>query len=58
MIETWEYIKASAPVLVALILYFVRIETRFARIETHLKWIKAQLNPKKVGENTAVNPTK
>jgi len=55
MIETAEiaqYMKQSAPVLIPLLLYFLRNETRLARIETHIQWIKKNLNPAKVGEET------
>lgn len=31
------------PVIVALIIYFVRLETRFAKIITDLCWIKKEL---------------
>lgn len=31
------------PVILALIIYFVRLETRFAKIVTDLCWIKKEL---------------
>lgn len=41
--ELTQYLKQSAPVLVPLLLYFLRNETRLARIETHIQWIKKTL---------------
>lgn len=52
-LEITHYLKQSAPVLVPLLLYFLRNETRLARIETHIQWIKKHINLglPKVGDN-------
>jgi hypothetical protein len=38
-----EYLKAIAPVVVPLFVWIIAIETRLARIETNLTWIKKAL---------------
>lgn len=40
-----ETIATIAPVLIALIVYFVRVETRLTKILTDLCWIKKELKP-------------
>lgn len=52
-----EYILQSAPVLVPLLLYFLRNETRLARIETHIEWIRQNLKAPKVGDNPEIQTT-
>lgn len=38
-----EYITAVGPVIIALIIYFVRLETRLTEIRKDLCWIKKEL---------------
>lgn len=38
-----EYLSVIGPVMIALIIYFVRLETRLARILTDLCWVKKEL---------------
>ena len=40
-----EILTAIGPVLIALIIYFVRLETRLTKILTDLCWIKKELKP-------------
>lgn len=39
-----EYFIQIAPVLVIIIIYFVRLEIRLAKICESLKWIRRELN--------------
>jgi len=38
-----EYLTAIGPVLIALIIYFVRLETRMAKILNDLCWMKKEM---------------
>lgn len=38
-----EYLTAIGPILVALIIYFVRLETRITKILTDLCWMKKEM---------------
>ena len=38
-----DYLLHSLPVVFVLVVYFVRIEVRFARITTDIDWIKKNL---------------
>jgi len=38
-----DYLAAIGPVLVALIVYFVRLETRMTKILTDLCWMKKEM---------------
>lgn len=38
-----DYLIAIGPIVAALIIYFVRLETRIQKISTDLCWIKKEL---------------
>lgn len=38
-----EYLTAIGPILIALIIYFVRLETRITKILTDLCWMKKEI---------------
>lgn len=38
------YLSAIAPILIALFIYFIRLESRLAKISTDVTWIKKELN--------------
>lgn len=43
LINIVEYILQSLPIIVALIIWAVRLEKKITRIETDISWIKKEL---------------
>lgn len=39
-----DYFIQALPIIVVLLIYFVRIETRFARLANDISWIKVTLS--------------
>ena len=39
-----EYLVIIGPILISLLIYFIRLERRFTRIETNLEWIAKIIN--------------
>jgi hypothetical protein len=39
-----QYIIINAPILLILLLYFIRLERRLTKIETNLEWIQKNIN--------------